>query len=119
LDRLNILPHNRLIGSPKDNWEMGARDTASYAKFTEVGNYFEWLGGHFTTSNDHREMIIAAGCAIKQHEKDPTNTILDGVDGQNGLESMSEVSIIGGIDNLQREGLVSISIKGMRAKKSC
>jgi cysteine desulfurase/selenocysteine lyase len=66
-DRMSILPHNRLIGSPEDSWEMGTRDTASYATFTEVVNYFDWLGGHFTNSNDRRERIIAAGLAIHQH----------------------------------------------------
>ena len=105
-DRMSILPHNRLIGSPEDSWEMGTRDTASYATFTEVVNYFDWLGGHFTKSNDRREKIIAADFAIHQHEKDLTNAMLYGVHGQNGLASMSEVGIIGGVDNPQREGLV-------------
>jgi len=105
-DRMSILPHNRLIGSPEDSWEMGTRDTASYATFTEVVNYFDWLGGHFTKSNDRREKIIAAGFAIHQHEKDLTNAMLYGVHGQNGLASMSEVEIIWGVDNPQREGLV-------------
>ena len=116
-DRMSILPHDRLIGSPENNWELGTRDTASYATFTEVVNYFDWLGGHFTDSTDRREKINAAGKAIHQQEKELTDAMLFGVDGQSGLASMSEVGIIGGVDNPQREGLVAITIEGMTAEQ--
>lgn len=116
-DRMSILPHDRLIGSPENNWELGTRDTASYATFTEVVNYFDWLGGHFTVSTDRREKINAAGKAIHQQEKELTDAMLFGVDGQSGLASMSEVGIIGGVDNPQREGLVAITIEGMTAEQ--
>ena len=52
---MSILPHDRLIESPEDSWEMGTRDTASYATFTEVFNYVDWLGGHFKMSTDRRK----------------------------------------------------------------
>ena len=114
-ERLGKLPHDRLVGSAEDQWELGTRDTGSYATFSEVVNYFDWLGGHFTDSTDRRERIVAAGVAIHQHEKDLTDAMLYGVDGQDGLASMSEVYVIGGIDNPLREGLVSITVEGMTA----
>ncbi len=116
-DRMSVLPHDRLIGSPEDNWELGTRDTGSYATFSEVVNYFDWLGGHFTTSDDRRERINAAGKAIHNHEKDLTDAMLYGVDGQSGLASMSQIRVIGGIDNPQREGLVAITVENMTAEE--
>jgi cysteine desulfurase/selenocysteine lyase len=40
---------------------------------------------------------------------------LYGVGGQDGLAAMSEVTVIGGIDNPMREGLVSLAVEGMTA----
>ncbi|MBL6932793.1 MAG: aminotransferase class V-fold PLP-dependent enzyme [Rhodospirillales bacterium] len=114
-ERMGILPHDRLIGSAVDQWDLGTRDTASYATFSEVVRYFDWLGGNFTSSTDRRERIVAAGKAIHQHEKDLTDAMLYGVGGQDGLAAMSEVSVIGGIDNPLREGLVSLSVDNMLA----
>lgn len=116
-DRMGAIPHDRLIGSPETNWELGTRDTGAYATFSEVVNYFDWLGSHYTESTDRRERIKAAGVAIHQHEKDLTDAMLYGVDGQSGLASMSKVGVIGGIDNPQREGLVAITIENMTAEE--
>ena len=94
-DRLRALPHDMLVGGPADNWELGTRDTGAYATLSEVVSYFDWLGGHFTDSTDRREKINAAGKAIHQQEKELTDAMLFGVDGQSGLASMSEVGIDG------------------------
>ncbi len=115
-ERMSVLPHDRLMGSAEDQWELGTRDTASYGTFSEVVDYFDWLGGHFTDSSDRRERINAAGVAIHDHEKDLTTAMLYGVDGQSGLASMSEVQVIGGIDNPLREGLVAMTIEDMTAE---
>jgi selenocysteine lyase/cysteine desulfurase len=114
-ERLGGLPHNSLIGGPVDQWDLGTRDTASFATFSEVVNYFDWLGSNFTESTDRRERINAAGKAIHQQEKALTDAMLYGIGGQDGLAAMSEVSVIGGIDNPLREGLVSLSVEDMTA----
>ena len=75
-DRLAQLPHNSLIGGPSDNWELGTRDTGSYATFSDVVDYFDWLGSKFTESGDRRERIVAAGRAIHAHEKHLTDAML-------------------------------------------
>jgi len=116
-ERLANAPHNRLIGSAPDAWDLGTRDTASYATFSKVVEYFDWLGGHFTDSKDRREKLIAAGTAIHQHEKTLTDAMLFGIDGQEGLANMPEVGVIGGLDNPLREGLVSLTIKGKSAEE--
>jgi cysteine desulfurase/selenocysteine lyase len=114
-ERLGNMPHNNLIGAPVDEWDLGTRDTASYATFSDVVNYFDWLGSKFTDSTDKRDRINAAGNAIHQQEKDLTDAMLYGVSGQDGLASMSEVSVIGGIENAAREGLVALSVENKTA----
>lgn len=114
-ERMGTLPHNSLIGAPADQWDLGTRDTASFATFSKVVEYFDWLGGHFTESRDRRARIVAAGEAIHNQEKDLGDAMLHGLAGQDGLKAMSKVSIIGGLDNPLREGLVSLTVEDMPA----
>ena len=107
-NKLTFLPHNSLDDGPQGNWEMGTRDTAAYATFSEVVNYFEWLGESFTDSADRRARIVAAGKAIHGHEKALTNAMIHGTGNLTGLAEMPGIHIIGGIDNDRREGLVAI-----------
>lgn len=114
--RLARLPHNQLIGSAKEAWDMGTRDTAAFATFTDVVDYFDWLGSKFTNSNQRRTRIEAAGKAIHQQEKALTDAMLFGVDGIAGLDSMESISVIGGINNPLREGLVSLVVRNKTAE---
>lgn len=114
-DRMAKLPHDSLIGGPSENWELGTRDTGSYATFSEVVKYFEWVGSHFTDSEDRRKRIEAAGQAIHAQEKSLTDAMLHGTGNLKGLADYDEVQVIGGIDNPQREGLVAMNISGMDA----
>lgn len=112
-DRLTKLPHNSLIDGPADNWEMGTRDTGSYATLSDVANYLEWLGGEVSDATDRREKFIAAGEAIHAQEKALTDAMLHGTGNLPGLAEMEHVTILGGIDNPAREGLVSFRLKTM------
>lgn len=105
-DRLSALPHNSLLDGPELNWEMGTRDTGSYATMLDVVGYVEWLGSQVSHSSDRRERIQAAGRAINAHEKALTDAMLQGTGNLPGLAEMTGVNIIGGIDNPAREGLV-------------
>ena len=112
-DRLTKLPHDMLVDGPNDTWELGTRDTGAYATISEVISYFNWLGSHFTDSKDKREKFVAAGKAIKIHEKKLTDTMIFGNGNIPGLSQIDKVNIIGGLDNPAREGLVSIYIDGI------
>lgn len=114
-ERLGSQSHNSLIGAAADQWDLGTRDTASYATFSKVVEYFDWLGAQFTSSADRRERIEAAGKAIHRQEKDLTDAMLYGVGGQDGVAAMSKVTVIGGIDNPLREGLVALAVEDMSA----
>ncbi|MEP3264264.1 MAG: aminotransferase class V-fold PLP-dependent enzyme [Hyphomicrobiales bacterium] len=112
-DRLTALPHDSLIGAPEGNWELGTRDTGSYATFSDVVSYFEWLGEKFTSSNDRREKLEAAAKAIHAHEKSLTDAMLHGTGNLKGVAEMEGVQIIGGVENNRREGLVALSVDGI------
>ena len=112
-DRLSQLPHNNLINGPEDNWEMGTRDTASYATMSDVVGYFDWLGEQAGGGDNRRDRFLAAAKIIKAHEKTLTDTMIQGTGNLRGLKDLENVQIIGGIDNPAREGLVSMTIKGI------
>jgi selenocysteine lyase/cysteine desulfurase len=111
-DRLTALPHDSLIGGPKNNWELGTRDTGAYATFSKVVDYFDWLGAEVCDSTDRRARIEAAGAAIHAHEKALTDAMLHGCGNLPGLADLDNIQIIGGIDNPAREGLVAVVVKG-------
>ena len=111
--RFSVVPHNQIIGGPEDNWELGTRDTGSYATFSEVVNYFNWLGGHYSNSSDLRERLVAAGKAVTQHEKDLTDLMIFGSNEVKGLSNMNKVTIIGKENDPARKGLVSLWVDGM------
>ncbi|MDG1859608.1 MAG: aminotransferase class V-fold PLP-dependent enzyme, partial [Emcibacteraceae bacterium] len=111
--RLAKLPHNQVLGSVEDQWELGTRDTAAYATFTEVVNYFSWLGGHFSNSANLRERLLAGGKAVMQHEKDITDLMINGIDDIKGLRHYNGLNIIGGNENSARKGLVSFYVDGI------
>ncbi|UWQ81564.1 aminotransferase class V-fold PLP-dependent enzyme (plasmid) [Leisingera sp. S132] len=112
-DRLTALPHNALIDGPADNWEMGTRDTGSYATLSDVADYLEWLGGEVSDATDRRAKIVAAGEAIHAHEKTLTDAMIRGTGNLPGLAEMEGVTILGGPDNPAREGLVSLTVDGV------
>ncbi|WP_050526192.1 aminotransferase class V-fold PLP-dependent enzyme [Pseudorhodobacter aquimaris] len=112
-DRLAALPHNALIGGPELNWEMGTRDTGSYATFSDVVDYLDWLGGRFTDSSDLRLRLEAAGRAMKAQEAALVDAMIHGTGNQKGLAELDGVSVIGGLDNPAREGLVCLSVAGV------
>ncbi|MBN9674311.1 aminotransferase class V-fold PLP-dependent enzyme [Salipiger bermudensis] len=111
-DRLSALQHDALVGGPQGNWELGTRDTGAYATFSDVVEYFEWLGSRVSDATDPRARIEAAGRAIHGHEAALTNAMLHGTGNLPGLAEMEGVSIVGGTDNPAREGLVSFYAAG-------
>ncbi|MFT5503703.1 MAG: cysteine desulfurase/selenocysteine lyase, partial [Gammaproteobacteria bacterium] len=110
--RLAHLPHDHLDGTPSDFWEMGTRDTSAFACTTAVIEYFDWLGSKFTESTARRTRILAAGEAITAQEHGLIDIMINGDGEQRGLRNMSEVFVIGGLDNPAREGMVSIIVEG-------
>ena len=109
-ERLSKLPLEALIDGPVENWEMGTRDTGAYATFSDVVDYFDWLGGEVSDATNRRARIEAAGVAIKAHEKSLTDAILFGTGNLQGLAEIEGVTIVCGQDNPSREGLVCFAL---------
>ena len=116
-DRLSVLPHDRLDGTVETQWELGTRDTSAYATFSQVVNYLDWLGSHFTESEQRRDRLNAAGKAISKQEDHLIETMIHGADGQSGLIDMPDIYLLGGHDNPSREGLVSIIANGIASSE--
>ncbi|NKX44539.1 aminotransferase class V-fold PLP-dependent enzyme [Roseicyclus persicicus] len=114
-DRLHAVKHEHLIDAPGNPWEFGTRDTGAYVTFSDVVDYFDWLGAQVSDAADRRARIVAAGEAIHAHETRLTEAMIHGVGNLKGLKDMEGVTILGGIDNPRREGLVSITVAGLPA----
>ena len=114
-DRLHAIKHEHLIDAPGNPWEFGTRDTGAYVTFSDVVDYFVWLGGEVSDQTDPRARIVAAGEAIHAHEKRLTDAMINGIGNIKGLKDMAEVEIIGGLENPAREGLVCLTVKSQAA----
>lgn len=111
-DRLTAQVHEQILGGPANAWELGTRDTGAYATFSDVVNYFDWLGEQFTESADRRTRLEAAGAAIHDHEERLQGWALHGTGNLRGLAEMPGVRLIAG-DRVQgREGVISMVLEG-------
>ncbi len=112
-DRLSALPHDSLLDGPEFKWELGTRDTGSYATLSDVVNYIDWLGSELDPDGDRRARFKAAGTAIAAQEKSLTDAMINGTGNLIGLSKIKGMNIVGGIDNPAREGLVGFWIDGV------
>lgn len=114
-DRLTACAKEQIIGGASDNWELGTRDAGSYATFSDVVEYFDWLGGKFSQSPDRRTRLEAAAKAIAAHEHDLTQAMIHGIGNARGLSEMPGVTLIGGAAVKGREGVVSLVLDTMES----
>ena len=110
-DRLCALGKEQLVGGPSQNWELGTRDAGSYATFSDVVDYLDWLGSNFTNSESARERLEASSVAIKSHEQELVNLALHGSENLIGLIKIEQIEIIGDLASTSREGVVSFYFK--------
>jgi selenocysteine lyase/cysteine desulfurase len=110
--RLTTCTKETVIGGPSTNWEMGTRDAGSYATFSDVVTYLDWLGSQFTPEADRRQRIEAAAKAIHNHEQALAEKMISGMGNLRGLRDIPGLHLIGGADNASREGVASFAIAG-------
>jgi cysteine desulfurase/selenocysteine lyase len=116
-DRLTSCTKETVIGGPATNWEMGTRDTGSYATFSDVVSYLEWLGHQYTDETDRRARLEAAARAIHDHEQALAEAMVHGTGNLRGLADIPGLHIIGGPDNGRREGVVSLWMEGRNSEE--
>jgi selenocysteine lyase/cysteine desulfurase len=107
-DRLTGCAKEQIVGGPAHAWELGTRDAGSYATFSDVVDYLDWLGAQFTDSADRRTRLEAAGQAVARHEHELIQAMIHGVGDTRGLAAMPGVVLIGGASAEGREGVVSL-----------
>jgi selenocysteine lyase/cysteine desulfurase len=111
-DRLTKINHEQLFDGPSENWELGTRDTGSYATISNVVQYLEWLGEKIENTESRSVKLYNAAKAIAAQETVLTDLMINGGDNIKGLKDLSGVEIIGGLKNPNRSGLVSFRING-------
>ena len=111
-DRLTKMNHEQLFDGPSENWELGTRDTGSYATISNVVEYLEWLGEKIEHTESRSVKLYNAAKAIAAQETALTELMINGEDNIKGLKDLSGVEIIGGLNNPNRSGLVSFRING-------
>lgn len=116
-DRLTACTKETVIGGPATSWEMGTRDTGSYATFSDVVSYLEWLGHQYTDDPSRRARLEAAACAIHDHEQALAEAMVLGTGNLRGLADIPGLHIIGGPDNARREGVVSLWMDGQKSEE--
>ncbi len=116
-DRLTACTKETVIGGPATSWEMGTRDTGSYATFSDVVSYLEWLGHQYTDDPSRRARLEAAACAIHDHEQALAEAMVLGTGNLRGLADIPGLHIIGGPDNARREGVVSLWMDGHKSEE--
>ena len=109
-DRLTACTKEVVIGGAAANWELGTRDTGSYATFSDVISYFDWLGSQFVKNAGRRARIEAAARAIHAHELVLGQAMMHGTGNLKGLAELPGVTIIGGAGTPGREGVISLSV---------
>ena len=112
-DRLTKMNHEQLFDGPSENWELGTRDTGSYATISNVVQYLEWLGEKIENTESRSVKLYNAAKAIAAQETALTDLMINGEDNIKGLKDLSGVEIIGGLKNPNRSGLVSFRINGI------
>lgn len=112
-DRLSASVKEQIVGGPATAWELGTRDAGAYATFSDVVAYFGWLGGQVSDAAEPRARIAAAATAIRDHEARLLQAMLHGTGNLRGLAEMPGVTVIGGTTTAGREGVVSLTLKGM------
>ncbi len=111
-DRLTKMSHEQLIDGPSENWELGTRDTGSYATLSDVVKYLEWLGEKVEVTNSRAKKLNNAAKAIAAQEASLTDLMINGKDNIKGLKDLDGIEIIGGEKNQNRKGLVSFRMIG-------
>ena len=112
-DRLTKMSHEQLLDGPDENWELGTRDTGSYATLSDVVRYLEWLGGKIENSERRSVKLSSAAKAIAAQEIALTELMINGEDNIKGLKDLKGIEIIGGQKNPNRKGLVSFRINSV------
>ena len=115
-DRTARLPHDKLLGKPESYWELGTREQAGYAAWSEVVNYFVWLGGHFTQAAGPPRASHGGDGGDRASRKGTHFPDALGRAGIPGLLDMPHVTVYDEFDDLMiQDPCLILNVKGMKS----
>jgi cysteine desulfurase / selenocysteine lyase len=101
-ERLARLDRDNLAGKADEDWDLGTREPAAFASISCVLEYLQWLGGHFATSMESRDLVLSAMQAIADHEHALMRLMFEGQGATPGLARMPAVTVYGEKKDLTR-----------------
>lgn len=91
-DRVMNLPHRKLIQERQSNWEMGGCAPAMYASLSAIFDHVCWIGGHYTSSVNRRELYLEGMHRIALQERALLFRMLHGSDEVPGVLNIKGVN---------------------------
>src|SRR5699024_8213244 len=105
-ERLIEIPHNRLLDSENDNWELGSPVPAHYAEFSEIVKYICLIGSNFIESNKKRDLIEEGMKRIHSHEQAMLSIFIKGTKNVEGLKSIKNLKLHFAEENQENHELI-------------
>lgn len=122
-ESFSVIPHDKVIGKPKNDWDLGTIGHTNYAAWSSLVDHYCWIGSHFTTSVDRRQQIIAGMASIRAHEIALLERLFYGTKNNIGLKELSDcrkinLFFINEKDLINRGCLISYNISELNATKA-
>lgn len=117
-ERFDKLPHWQFRERPAGEWAIGAEDESTYAGFSAVISYLQWLGSQFSDTEEKRALLAVAMKKIKSHTRALMKRALTGTEKHSGLREIDEIEVLGLKEDLtDRTGLISWRAEGRDSHK--
>ncbi len=107
-ERLAALPHWRLEAAPPDAWKLGSAEDATYAAWTKVVDYLEWLGGELGDPTHRRQAVLIAMEATARHDAFLLDRFMHGSNAAPGLLNIPGVRTHGASDGARDRFCMSL-----------
>ncbi len=104
-ERLAALPHHKLAGKKKTEWELGSPAPGQYAMVSEIVNYVCSLADQ-KEETTRREQFVSGMNKIALHERALLYHMLEGTDKNEGLRHMKGVHVFMDSKDLTKKDLI-------------
>lgn len=117
--RASKLPHERILGKPLDEWELGSVEPSGFACLSAVVDYICWIGQKFTTVDERRAQYLEGIRRIQLQERALLERLLNGTNELPGLRNLNAVVVhFDTADLTKRHLFIAMSFKGHETSKA-
>jgi len=118
-DRVSIIPHDRLLATPENNWNIGSPVPAHYAGFSKIIDYVCSIGAHFVHSSNRRDLIVEGMKQIHLQEQAILNRLIHGAKGVKGIKDMDHVKLYFAKENgLHQDLILAITFENLTSAEA-